>query len=409
MFVGLPNNGEITLALDKSSGDVNRLIGNPYPSAIDATEFILDNLSVADGGNNVNGTIFNGALYFWDHFGEENSHVLKDYVGGYATRNLIGGAVAISNDSRINDNGASGTKIPGQYIPVNQGFFVSTALDGFDNDNDPPTAIVTVDGGDIVFKNSQRVFAPEDGSTSTFLKPSSKKNKNASVTSINKTPRIKLLYSSPLGYHRQIVLGKNPKASTNFDMGYDAFIADVNKEDMYWIISKGKFVIQGISDFDNNEGFPLGIKVNESGTISIKIDDVENMDKNKPIYIKDNLTGETHQINDKPFETYLEAGTYENRFKLVFQSDTEFSSNDKIEFTNEALVFYDSESSSLDIVLKDATYAYEGAVINFSGQRTRKINAFEKKASIPMQSNIGIYIVQLKTDRGIINKKIIIK
>ena len=46
MFVGLPNNGDITLTLDKSLGDVDRLIGNPYPSAIDATEFILDNLGV---------------------------------------------------------------------------------------------------------------------------------------------------------------------------------------------------------------------------------------------------------------------------------------------------------------------------------------------------------------------------
>lgn len=96
VFEGIPNNGDITLELDKSSGDVNRLIGNPYPSAIDATEFILDNLSVADGGNNASGTIINGALYFWDHFGNEDSHVLKAYVGSYATRNLIGGAAAIS-------------------------------------------------------------------------------------------------------------------------------------------------------------------------------------------------------------------------------------------------------------------------------------------------------------------------
>jgi len=102
VFKGLPNNGNITLQLDKSSGDVDRLVGNPYPSAIDATEFILDNLHTSVGGNNTTGTVFNGALYFWDHFGEENSHKLGDYVGGYATRNLTGGAAAISNDSVIN-------------------------------------------------------------------------------------------------------------------------------------------------------------------------------------------------------------------------------------------------------------------------------------------------------------------
>ena len=52
VFKGLPNNGDILLDLDKIGGDVERLIGNPYPSAIDAKEFILDNLSVAEGGNN---------------------------------------------------------------------------------------------------------------------------------------------------------------------------------------------------------------------------------------------------------------------------------------------------------------------------------------------------------------------
>jgi len=64
VFKGIPNNGVITLALNKNvtaqnpSGNVDRLIGNPYPSAIDATEFILDNMSIADGGNNVNGNDF---------------------------------------------------------------------------------------------------------------------------------------------------------------------------------------------------------------------------------------------------------------------------------------------------------------------------------------------------------------
>ncbi|MBT8377567.1 MAG: LamG domain-containing protein, partial [Bacteroidia bacterium] len=65
VFKGIPNNGDILLPLDinvtggNPSGNVDRLVGNPYPSAIDATEFILDNLSIADGGRNTNGTIFN--------------------------------------------------------------------------------------------------------------------------------------------------------------------------------------------------------------------------------------------------------------------------------------------------------------------------------------------------------------
>ena len=308
---------------------------------------------------------------------------------------------------RINNNGTLGTKVPGQYIPVNQGFFVSTALDGFNNNNGTP--ILTVDGGNIVFKNSQRVFATEDGSTSQFLKSTSKKDKNTNSKNTDNTPRIKLLYSSPLGYHRQIVLGANKNASINFDIGYDAILADVNKEDMYWTINKSKFVIQGVNNLNDDQEFPLGLIVNEPGMISIKVDGLENVDLNKPIFIKDNLTGETYQINNSPFDIQLEAGTYENRFKLVFQSNSKALSTNDIETINNFSVFYNSKSSSLEIVLREATYAFDGAVINLVGQNIKTILPFEKQISIPIQVSTGAYIIQLKTDLGIVNKKIIIK
>ncbi len=163
VFRGKPYNGDFTLPL--VSGN-DRLIGNPYPSAMDAEEFIKDNISTTDGGNNTDGNVFNGALYFWDHFGIANTHNVGDYVGGYATRNLIGGAPAIANDDRINATGGSGTKVPGRYIPVNQGFFVLTSLD------EDLTGLTTVYGGDIVFKNSQRVFKPETPSNSVFMRNS---------------------------------------------------------------------------------------------------------------------------------------------------------------------------------------------------------------------------------------------
>ncbi|MCF8273728.1 MAG: choice-of-anchor D domain-containing protein [Flavobacteriaceae bacterium] len=394
VFQGLPNNGDIQLPLVKSSGDVNRLIGNPYPSAISADEFILDNLSLADGGNNTIGTVFNGTLYFWDHFGQQNSHVLGDYVGGYATYNLTGGVPAISNISLINNNGQTGTKTPGDYIAVNQGFFVST--DG-------------VAGGTIVFKNRQRIFAVEDGSTSTFFKASSKKDKSTNSISTNSTPRIKLLYSSPMGYNRQIVIGAKEKATNGFDFGYDAFIADVNKEDMYWTFNEGKFVIQGVNNFDDSQEFSLGLIVKKAGTVIIKIHDIENIDSSKKIYIKDGNTGEVIEINNSPFEVHLEPGTYEERFKLVFQSNSELLGNKGIDLENNFSVFYNSESSLLNIVLNNASYSSEGAIFNLLGQKLDSIKAFTNNISISKHISTGVYIIQLKTDLGVINKKIIIE
>ncbi|MCL6294180.1 LamG-like jellyroll fold domain-containing protein [Jejuia spongiicola] len=416
VFKGLPNNGDVILALNKNvtaqnpTGDVDRLIGNPYPSAIDATEFILDNMSIADGGNNATGTIFNGALYFWDHFGEENTHELRGYVGGYATRNLTGGAAAISDDTRINNTSnaggpALGTKIPGQYIPVNQGFFVSTALDGFDDDNG--AAVDIVDGGDIVFKNSQRVFATEDGSTSLFLKPTDKKNSITNNEHRDDTPRIRLIFDSPTGYHRQIVIGKDINASNEFDLGYDAFMLDVAEEDMYWAFSKGKFVIQGVGNFDDTQEFPIGIVIKNSGIARIKLDGVENLNETKTLYIKDNITNETFLINNNPFEIFLDAGVYNDRFSLVFQSQS--LSVDDIGITDNVFVYFDKSISELKIIGIDYEDVLDVTLYNIIGQKIKFIDYTTSKTSKQILVDTGAYIVKLNTVKGRINKKIIIE
>ena len=406
VFKGLPNNGDITLDLDKSSGDVDRLIGNPYPSAINATDFILDNLSVADGGNNTNGTVFNGALYFWDHFGEENSHILKDYVGGYAVRNLTGGVAAISNDTRINATLDAGTKIPGEFIPVNQGFFVSTALDGQNNDNGDP--ILTVDGGTIIFKNSQRAFVTEAVDTiSTFMRVS--KNATTNPKSKKGKPFIRLMYDSPMGLHRQIGIGLNNKATNGFDIGYDAFITDINNEDMYWDFAGGKFIIQGVNNFDKTQEFPLELIVKQAGEIKIKLDSFENIDSNMSLYIKDNTTGLTYQINDEAFKAYLEPGTYSNRFSLVFQaSQARKLLTNKVSLEDNFTVYYDSDTSELIIMLKAETSVSKVEIYNFNGKRIRSEKVTSIENILPIHINNGIYIVKLQTENGLLTKKILI-
>ena len=410
-FVGKPNNGDFTLALNKLPGDVNRLIGNPYPSAMDATEFILDNMSVADGGNNPTGNVINGAVYFWDHYGQTDSHYLGDYVGGYATYNLTGGTPAITQ------NWASYAKssappippfgeTPGQYIPVNQGFFVSTGIDGFQDGNGVP--LVSVAGGDIVFKNSQRAFVTETSLNSIFLK-SNKAKAATNAGNVNNVPLIRLMYDSPEGYQRQLAIGSVKEASNGFDMGYDAFMADVNMEDMYWTIGTSKFVIQGVRDFNVNQEFPLGLIVKNGGLAKIRIDKLENIDPSLEIFIKDTMTGETVLINQGSFQINLAAGIYDDRFKLVFQaaqnnqlSVVENDLDDKI------LIYYDTESSNLHIDLMVDAEVSGGMIFNFLGQKISAIDKFSKSIVVPCHVSTGAYIIQLNTAKGVVNKKIII-
>ena len=423
VFKGLPNNGDISLPLVKQitgsnpTGDVERLIGNPYPSAIDADEFILDNISTSEGGNNTN-TIINGALYFWDHFGKEDSHILNEYVGGYATYNLTGGAPAISNDARINNtsnagSAAVGTKVPSQYIPVNQGFFVSTKLET--NPNDNGGSITSVDGATIIFKNSQRIYETEGGLTSVFMKSSNTKGANKTVSNKSKktTPIIRLMYDSPSGYHRQILVGANINASNNFDLGYDAFMVDVNVEDMYWNFNNNKFVIQGVNNFDVSQKFSLGVIVKKAGLAKIKVDALENTQTDLNLYIKDNVTNETHEITNEPFELYLEAGTYNDRFALVFSSgnaQSKLLSLEENDFLNEISLYFDSEVSSLKIKTQNEDSNILGVqVYSLDCKKTKSLTANSKEVTVPMSVSTGIYIVKCHTEKGIFNKKIIIK
>jgi hypothetical protein len=309
VFKGKPNNRTINLDIGL---DQNYLLGNPYPSAISIKDFILDNLNkdIVTGATNTK-NIFNGAVYFWDHFSGK-THILAEYIGGYATANILGATPAVATDERINATGGFG-KTPGYYIPVAQGFFINTLLDPESSD------ITEVDWGEVIFKNSQRAFVKETNpDNSQFLRPetNSKKDKQEDTRA-----RIRLDYRSPMGYNRQILVGADPNTTNEFDLGYDAPLNDNNLEDMFWLINGNKFVIQGVPNFEIDQVLPLGIKLEEEGDFSIKINKLENIAEDVNIYLK-NLEDSTYvDLRKGDFTMKLEPGNYNERFQIVFQKE----------------------------------------------------------------------------------------
>ncbi|MDO9276265.1 MAG: LamG-like jellyroll fold domain-containing protein [Lutibacter sp.] len=436
VFKGKPNSGNIALPILAGN---DRLIGNPYPSAMDADEFIKDNIKEtinSKAGRNTK-NIFNGALYFWDHFGEINTHILREYVGGYATFNLIGGAKAISNDVRINDNNAEGTKIPQQFIPVGQGFFVIAVLDA-----NLTNTTTTIDGGDIVFKNTQRIFKTEASGNSVFMKgtnaksastASEKKEKEKDNDENNsnsiKRSRIWLQFDSPSGYHRQLLVGLDKNASNHFDLGYDAPIADVNKEDMFWAFDEGKFVIQGVDNFDKKQELPLGLVIFKAGLARIKIDAIENLDKKTKVFVKDKLTGITHEISKNPFEINLEPGDYFNRFSVTFNpgknkenheegpeeeqvnNDHKQNNADLLSTAGVLLVYMNNTTAELQITKPVDAEITTVNLYNYLGQNikswTTNLNA--NFLSLPINVASGAYIVQINTKNGPVVQKVIVE
>lgn len=402
VFAGKPNNGNITLSIALNQ---SYLAGNPYPSALDADEFIKDNIK--DGAGRAASNIFNGALYFWDHFGGQG-HILSQYIGGYSTYTLMGGVVAISNDPLINANGSQGTRNPKKYIPVGQGFFIGTGSNGALTSNNPNLSS-PITGGIISFKNSQRAFKAKSATQSIFFRNA---NQNQSTTEeSDNRQKIRLQFVSPSNMFRQILVGADENTTNLYDIGYDAFVSDLNAEDLFWENSNTKLVIQAVPDFNQNQILPIGIKTNSEGLTTIKIAGLENISDNTQLYIHDELTGIDHNIRISDFTISLPIGEYNGRFSLRFSSNT-LGTN--IPNENNPIIYFTNTDSSLNIKNTNAEYTIKSVkLFNLLGQFIADFKVEESNQEnirIPI-NNIasGTYIVKIMTDTNLSFSQKIIK
>ncbi|SNR54959.1 Por secretion system C-terminal sorting domain-containing protein [Lutibacter agarilyticus] len=374
IFKGTPNNGTYTFTVNNGE---SVLLGNPYPSALDITKFIEDN----DDTGIVN------QIYFWVDGGSD-SHVLANYKGGYATRNITAGVAPtlIPGTSGLGD--AAG-KIPGQYLAVGQGFFVDATA-----------------SGTITFNNAQRDFVTEAGD-SEFLKSAQKASIAETGTDLSKNSIIRIGYRDPKGYHRQIVLGfvPNSPADINFNPGYDALMADPRINELFFIIENDltrKYVIEGVGSYDDSIEIPLGLLMAEEGQHTIMLDAVENFAET--VYIKDNLLNTTHSLCDASFNLNISTGNYLDRFSIVFKPSTNqtLAVDDENIADEKIVAFYDKNNS---IIVKNtgSKEIKNITIFNLLGQQIVKVNKnsyTNAEVSIPFYFKEGVYVIVVDTNLG---------
>jgi hypothetical protein len=399
-FTGKPNNG--TILANTVSADQLLLTGNPYPSALDAYAFINDNLNSVDRIDDVG---LDGTIYFWEHSSNNNTHILKDYLGGYSVLNLSGGLPPVVPDL-ISGVGLS-NKIPKQHIPVGQGFFVYGKTGG---------------GGTVIFNNGQRAFQREtDATSNTLFKIKAKaKTENSWDTNANDPiqkdtlKRIRLGFNSTNNFHRQVLLAfMQEKASSAIDYGYDGYILDNFPNDMYFLNGEDQLVIQGEGYFDMESSFPIGVKTDREGTIKFVIDDIENFQTNQPIFVYDDETKLYHNIRNETFEISLPIGEFHSRFSLRFKDKT-LGTNEQIKNENDITILHSQNRNALVInnKLLDTT-VQEVTLFNILGQAVANWeveNQGQENIQLPIKKvNSGVYIAKIKTSTGVLSKKIIIK
>ncbi|MCK8482019.1 choice-of-anchor D domain-containing protein [Psychroserpens algicola] len=392
VFLGKPNNGDVNLTLNAGN---DYLVGNPYPSAIDANQFITDN------GPNITGAgadpLISGTLYFWEHWGG-GSHNLAEYQGGYATYNFSGGVGAPSLGTNDPDvaTGGTPTKLPARYIPVSQGFFV-----------------VGENTGTINFNNGQRVYRKEAPGTSIFVRnDGSSANTAYNNEDLDDRMKFRIGFNSINTIHRQLLLTIDENTTTGFDWAFDAKIYDNQMDDLYWIIDSEKYTIQGSNEAEPESVYPLGIKTSDSGLNTITIDSLENVPDSIEIYIHDIDNDTYHNLREGDFEFFLPAGEYLDRFELTFRDvnadslsvdDTELRTLD---------VFYNNDTRSIALLNPNLVDVKSIELLNIIGQNITTIEDISELdySEYKVKSlSTGTYIIKINTLSGMLSKKVLVK
>ncbi|PQJ71745.1 T9SS type A sorting domain-containing protein [Polaribacter butkevichii] len=523
-FTGTPNDGEFYTNSQINAGQ-SYLIGNPFPSALNARKFIDDN----------NSTI--STLYFWQHVAETNAsglagHNFGGYIGGYATQNTtmataanygkgqpvnstleaedasevtgiilpigIGtGKYEVSmnfNDQITFSNVPSGVdslrikyralgnknlKIKINNIEKGEFTFPSTAngllvpykeiklamcieagseikLTSSSNslnpifidniilkDEDGQTActpntggheydskyktpepyiaiaqgffVVGHNTGKIVFNNSQREYKTEGEGKSIFLRSNKKVSKEKSFNTELPILKLGMNYSNTIGstLHRQIGISFYKGNSFAYEKEFDSQMYGINPTDFYWKFPNDdtSYVIAGVQEISKNLEVPLEVVVSKNSVITIVIDEINNINQN--IFIKDKLTGRTQQINNTSASFQLKTGTYTDRFVLAFTAEESALSLEDDILAKQTSIFADNKNHNIVISKNQEVNINNVELYDILGKKVILWSIKDQKETyqleIKKQIPTGVYIVKLNTDKGIMNKKIVIE
>ncbi|QCX38294.1 choice-of-anchor D domain-containing protein [Aureibaculum algae] len=338
-FTGVPNSGDINSSTEnvvlvwQDDGnflnDMN-LIGNPYPSAIDADAFILES-------NNF--TALNGTIWFWSHKTPNNLNVTgEQYTNDdYAVYNLtgtVGPGVGSPSDS--------GAPAPEGYIASGQGFVVMA-------DNSPTKT---------TFTDAMRV---REFNTQFYRGTDNKK------ASVGEKERVWLnAKSSKGGAESQILIAFLENATDGKDKGYDGIKISEGWVNLYSKIDTLNYGIQALGSFNLEKKVPLAFDTyieDLDVTYSISIDRFEGASLTEnAIYLVDNELNVTHDLKQGAYDFSAAIGSYEDRFTLQFTKAT--LGVDDFDLNNDFVVINEDDA----LLVKSKTIVKELKMYDVTGR-----------------------------------------
>ncbi len=284
-FTGKVSTGTITLPLALSANtsettDDYNLIGNPYPSSIDANAFIDANPNIS------------GSLYFWTHVG-----AISVSNPGPDAQNFISDDYAVYNKTGGTRTSYTGSALPNGKIGTAQAFMVEA-----------------ITATNVQFTNSMR---NKNYSNSQFFRTAAP----VLASENNAMNRYWLNLKNADGMFSQQLIGYLDGATYGEDLGYDALVAKTkNYLSFYSTIGDSTYKIQARPAFEQSDEIPLGYFAAVSGLFTLEIDAAEGLfsAQNQPIYLVDHSLNTLHDLTQSAYVFTTESGTFANRFSIRY-------------------------------------------------------------------------------------------
>ncbi len=293
-FSGVPHTGPISIPVTKNGVVTSNLIGNPYPSALDADLFL---------GNTNNSGILTGTIYLWTHNTAISAQTPGSYgfnysANDYALYNLTGSIKGIP--------AASGGVRPNGKIASGQGFFV-VVRDNLSNG----TRNLTVN-------NSMRARSAD--SNNQFFRAAPQMQASAFSETQSGASRFWLNIMNPDGAYNETLIGYIPGATNELDYGFDGEVFDGgNFFTFYSILEDKNLSIQGRdSNFNESDVIPLGYSSTLETPASIGIESFDGIFGNQAIYLVDKELDVVINLQEGRYYFTTAVGTFNERFELRY-------------------------------------------------------------------------------------------
>ena len=351
------NSGDVTQSLSYSgSFDANdnwHLVGNPYPSGLDAISFLTDNAANIEN-----------AVYLWSSDGSDYHSSSSDY----AVMTLAGSINA----------GGSGIAPTSTTISSAQGFFIQSKA-----------------SGSVLFSNSQRV-----STNNTFQR-----------THTAHMQRIWVGVEKDNGAKNEILLAFLDGAETEQD-SYDANKLSGNSSVSLYTVGAFKsgtrpLAIQGLPALTGSTVVPMGIEAKEAGEFTFRLNHLDHFDSETEIYLADKETGSLVNIRTETYSVNLATGDYQDRFELRFVP-AQVTSLEEEEAIEVGVRLFATEGEVKVQFLKSEFAEATVGVYEISG---RLIGSYQNEADLEVGLSIpqtGIYIVKVANRYGTVSKKLFV-